>query len=90
MKQQKEIRCYIAEIDKRGVEKSRRKLSREDAQEMVRIREARRAFRKYHTRCFWFMRADLQVGSEDIPEIVKGLRLHGGQTGMKLAERLCR
>lgn len=90
MKRQKEIRRYLAEIGKRGGKKSRRVLSRHDAQEMVRIREARRAFRRYHAQCFWFMRADLRVGKTDIPEIVKGLRLHGGHTGMKLAERLCR
>ena len=57
---------------------------------MARVREAQQAFRKYYAQCFWFMRKDLQIGSEDIPEIVKGLRLHGGQKGMKLAERLCR
>lgn len=90
MKQQEEIRRYLAEIGKRGGEKSKRTLSREDAQEMVRIREARRAFRKYHTQCFWFMREDLLVSSEDIPEIIKGLRLYGGHAGIKLAERLCR
>lgn len=90
MNGKEEIRRYLAEIGKRGGKKSRRTLSREDAQSMVRIREARRAFRKYHAQCFWFMREDLKIGSEDIPEIAKGLRLHGGQRGMELAERLCR
>ncbi len=90
MNQPESVRRYLAEIGRRGGKKSRRTLSREDAQEMVRIREARRAFRKYHAQCFWFMREDLQIGSEDIPEIIKGLRLHGGRSGMKFAERLCR
>jgi hypothetical protein len=89
MNQSEEIKRYLAKIGKRGGEKSRRVLSRKDAQAMVRIREARRAFRKYYAQCFWFMRDDLEIGLEDIPEIVKGLRLHGGQRGIELAERLC-
>lgn len=57
---------------------------------MVRVREARRAFRRFHARCFWYLREDLKVGLEDIPEIVRGLRKHGGREGLLLAEKLCR
>ena len=48
---------------------------------MVRVREARRAFREFHTQCFWYLRPDLQVSLDDIPEIVRGLRRNGGRKG---------
>lgn len=57
---------------------------------MVRVREARRAFRRFYGPCFWHMREDLKVGLEDIPEIVRGLRTHGGREGFILAAKLCR
>ena len=79
-----------AEINRCGGEQRKCAPSHEDAQEVVRIREARLAFRQYHAQCFWFMREDMQISATDIPEIAKGLRLHGGHRGMELAERLCR
>ncbi len=57
---------------------------------MVRVREARRAFREFHTQCFWFLRDDLPITTDDIPEIVRGLRQNGGRRGFLLAARLCR
>jgi hypothetical protein len=83
------VSAYLAEIGRRGGQKSRRHLSREDARRMVRVREARRAFREFHAQCFWFMRADMVVTLEDIPEIVRGLRLSGGRRGFLLAAKLC-
>ena len=86
----KEVRDYLAEIGRRGGARSRRRLSPEQARDMVRVREARRAFRRFRARCFWHLREDLEVGLEDIPEIVRGLRQHGGREGFLLAEKLCR
>ena len=57
---------------------------------MVRVREARKAFRKYHAQCFWYMPADARITLEDIPEIVRGLRKNGGRQGFFLAAKLCR
>ena len=57
---------------------------------MVRVREARKAFRAFHPQCFWFLRPDMNVTLEDVPEIVRGLRQNGGQRGFLLAARLCR
>ena len=34
---------------------------------MVRVREARRAFREFHAQCFWYLRPDLQVSLDDVP-----------------------
>ena len=69
---------------------SRRVLSSADARDMVRVREARRAFREFHAQCFWYLRPDLPVSLDDIPEIVRGLRRNGGRKGFLVAARLCR
>ena len=83
------VSTYLAEIGSRGGRKSRRHLSPEQARDMVRVREARKAFRAFHAQCFWFMREDMDVTLTDIPEIVRGLRLHGGCQGFLLAAKLC-
>ena len=57
--------------------------------EIDRLQLARQAFADYYTRCFWYMRRDLEIGVGDIPEIARGLRLHGGRQGFILAARLC-
>jgi len=54
-----------------------------------RLALARTALRDYHARCFWFMRSDLEPTLEDLPEIARGLRLHGGRQGVLLAAQLC-
>jgi hypothetical protein len=84
------IRQYLSEIGRKGGRKSRRALARETARDMVRVREARKAFRKFYTQCFWYMREDMQITTEDIPEIVRGLRQNGGRQGFLLAAQLCR
>lgn len=42
------IREYFAAIGKKGDSRSRRTLPPEQAKSMLKVREARRAFRKYH------------------------------------------
>lgn len=84
-----QVRRYLSEIGRKGGMRSRRVLSPEDARRMVRVREARRAFHKYHAQCFWFMRENLQVTLADVPEIARGLRQNGGREGARLAARLC-
>jgi len=86
----KEVRAYLASIGRKGGVKSRRSLSSETARDMVRVREARKIFREFHAQCFWFMRPDLCVTVEDIPELVRGLRQNGGRKGFLLAAKLCR
>jgi hypothetical protein len=87
---QSSIQDYLSEIGRRGGRKSRRRLSSEDARNMVRIREARQAFREFYPQCFWYLRPDLKVTLADIPELARGLRQHGGRRGFLLAARLCR
>jgi hypothetical protein len=81
---------YLAAIGRKGGKRSRRSLSSETALDMVRVREARRAFRAFHAQCFWYMRPDMTVTIKDVPEIARGLRQNGGRQGFLLAAKLCR
>ena len=84
------IREYLAEIGRRGGRKSRRSLDAETARDMVRVREARRAFREFHAACFWSYDPGYQVQIEDVPWVIEQLMRHGGRKGWEVGARLCR
>jgi hypothetical protein len=84
-----EISEYLAKIGARGGRKSRRTLDPETARAMVRVREARRAFRRFHALCFWSSRADLEIGAEDVPWVAEQLRRHGNREAWRMAAKLC-
>ena len=54
-----------------------------------RLLKAQEAYHSYRTQCFWFMRKDFVVTSENISLVIEGLKLHGGHRGWKLAHALC-
>lgn len=81
---------YLAEIGRRGGRKSRRTLSPEAARDMVRVREARKAYRNFHTRCFWSYDPDLQITLDDVPWVAERLMRDGGHEGWELGAKLCR
>ena len=83
------VRSYLSEIGKRGGEKSRRKLSADDARSMVAVREGQRAYKKFHAQCFWSFRKDFKVKLTDIPWIKQQLMKNGDLEGWKIANRLC-
>lgn len=85
-----EIRRYLARIGARGGRKSRRTLDPETARAMVRIREARRAFRRFRTSCFWSYRPDLTIRQEDVPWVAEQLMKHGDREAWRVGARLCR
>jgi hypothetical protein len=85
-----EISEYMARIGSRGGRKSRRELSSEDARDMVKVREARRAFRTYRTRCFWSYRPDLHIGREDVSWVAEQLMKNGDREAWRVGARLCR
>ena len=57
---------------------------------LVRLREARRAFATFYSPCFWYLRENMTITLADVPEIVRGLRQNGGRQGFLLAAKLCR
>ncbi len=85
-----EIKRYLAEIGARGGRKSRRALDPDTARNMVRVREARRAFRRFRTTCFWSCRPDLVIGANDVPWVAEQLMKHGNREAWRAGARLCR
>jgi hypothetical protein len=57
---------------------------------MVRLREARRAFRRFYVQCFWSSPKDYQVTMEDIQWVARQLMTHGGREGWRTGANLCR
>ena len=84
------IRGYLAEIGARGGRKSRRTLDPDIARAMVRVREARRAFRRFRTTCFWSYRPDLVIGQDDVAWVAEQLMKHGNREAWRVGARLCR
>ena len=83
------VRRYLAEIGRKGGRKSRRALSAQEARSMVKVREARRAYRRFHAQCFWSYDPHYQIKPEDIPWVVEQLQKHGGRAAWEVSLRLC-
>ena len=84
------IREYFAEIGRRGGRKSRRTLDPDTARNMVRVREARRAYRRFRTSCFWSYRPDLTIGMDDVDWVAETLMRNGNREAWRIGRRLCR
>jgi len=84
------VRRYLAEIGRRGGLKSRRALDPITARDMVRVREARRAYRRFHAACFWSYRPDLVVAQADVAWVAEQLMKHGNRDAWRIGARLCR
>ncbi len=83
------VRKYLAEIGARGGRKSRRALTPSAARSMVRIREARKAFKRYRTRCFWWADPSLRIGADDVAWVAEQLMKHGDREAFQLGAKLC-
>ena len=55
---------------------------------MVRVREARRAFREFHATCFWSYRKDLEIGLGDVDWVANTLKKNGDMRAWRMAGRL--
>jgi hypothetical protein len=85
-----DISRYLARIGARGGRKSRRRLDPDAARAMVKVREARRAFRRYRATCFWSYRPDLEITLADVPWVAEQLMKHGDREAWRIGARLCR
>ena len=83
------VREYLATIGKKGGRKSKRNLSSLQAHEMLRVREAKRAFKKFHSSCFWSFKKDLKIKSSDIKWVAEQLKKHGNKEAWIKARTLC-
>ena len=84
------MRKYFAEIGRRGGQKSRRTLDADTARNMVRVREARRAYRRFRASCFWSYRPDLTIGMDDVDWVAETLMRNGNREAWTIGRRLCR
>lgn len=84
------VRAYLSRIGRAGGKKSRRALSSEAAKRMVQLREARRAYQRFHTQCFWSFDPAYRVTGDDISWVAARLRTYGGADGYRIGIRLCR
>jgi hypothetical protein len=82
------VRNYLAHIGRRGGLKSRRRLDAGHARRMVAVREARRAFVKYKTQCFWPYRPDWEIGLQDVPAIIEQLQREGNREAFMVARHI--
>ena len=87
---EQKVKAYLAEIGRRGGRKSRRVLAPETARNMVRVREARRLYRRFHATCFWSFDPDYRIGPADVAWVAEQLRRHGGREAWDIASKLCR
>ena len=87
---ERKVRDYLSQIGRRGGRKSHRLLDPGMARQMVRVREARRAYRRFHARCFWSFAPDYKIRSSDVAWVADRLRWHGGRDAWEIASRLCR
>ncbi len=83
-------RTYLSEIGRRGGKRSRRTLDSASARRMVKVREAKRAFARFRTSCFWSFDPNLRISVDDIPWVVEQLRKNGGRSAWKAAAQICR
>lgn len=84
------ICTYLSEIGKRGGARSRRTLGPGTSRDMVRVREARRAFRRFHAQCFWSFDPDCVVTMKDNPWVADQLMKPGRRVALEVGARLCR
>jgi hypothetical protein len=56
---------------------------------MVRVREARRAYRRFHAACFWSFDPAYRIGAGDVAWVADQLRKNGGREAWDVARRLC-
>ena len=84
------IRKYLSHIGRRGGQKSRRTLDSETARNMVRLREAKRAYRRFHARCFWSYDPDYALTLGDVEWVAKQLMRNGGREAWDIGAKLCR
>lgn len=87
---EKNVRNYLSKIGRNGGKKSRRVLSSEIARKMVLVREARRAYEQFHSRCFWSYDPNYKVTEKDLVWVGRELMKSGDRRLWDLGVKLCR
>ena len=83
------VKQYLARIGRKGGQMSRRSLSPMESASMLKVREARRAFRLFFFQCFWSCDQAYRVRLADVPWVAEQLMKYGDRRAWEFAERLC-
>lgn len=86
---EKNIAQYLAKIGRNGGKKSRRVLRPGDAKDMVKVREAKRAFKNFYSQCFWSFNKDLVISKDKINWVAEQLKKNGNRNAWEIAKKLC-
>jgi len=86
----KSIKDYFSSIGEKGGRLSRRKLEPEISRNMLKVREARRAYREYYAQCFWSYKPDLKISLNDVAWVGFQIMKHGGREAWIKGTKLCR
>jgi hypothetical protein len=54
------------------------------------VKSLREELERFRARCFWWVAADAALPNLPRQTLIRGLQLHGGKAGMRLAEQLQR
>lgn len=84
----KSISNYLAKIGRKGGLKSKRRLTPEQARRMVKVREAKRLYKKFHSLCFWSYDPHYNIQSDDIDWLCDQLMKNGNQKTWAAAHKL--
>lgn len=57
---------------------------------MVKVREARKAYRKFYAKCFWSCNPDLEISISDVKWVGEQLMKYGNREAWILGSKLCR
>lgn len=83
-----EVKVYLRGIGAKGGRMSRRQLDPVQARRMVAVREARKAFRRYKTQCFWSFDPEWTIQHDQVPIVIQALRSEGDAKTFTLAKKL--
>jgi hypothetical protein len=83
------IRKYLSEIGRKGGQAGCRKLTSEQARDMVRVREARKVFKEYYASCFWSFDPEYKVTLSDLPWVSEQLMKNGNRKAYWIGRKLC-
>ncbi len=86
----KQVIEYLSTIGRRGGKRSKRLLTPEVARNMVKIREARRMFKKYYNRCFWSFDPTYIIELKDVNWVAEQMIKNGDRELWLLGRKLCR
>jgi hypothetical protein len=84
------VREYMSAIGRKGGRRSKRVLTQEQSRAMLKVREARRAFKRFKALCFWSYDPQIIITSVDVNWVAEMLMKHGDRKAWEVAIKLCR